>query len=80
MRRQKNISQIKEQNKASEKKLNIVETNNLLDAEFKTLVISILNELKGRADELSENKEIRNIKMEIENTKKEPVTNETYIN
>ena len=45
MRRQKNISQIKEQNKASEKKLNIVETNNLLDAEFKTLVKRMLNEL-----------------------------------
>ena len=46
----------------------IIESNNLTDAEFKTLVIRVLNEHKGSLDELSENlnKEIKNIKMEIE--------------
>ena len=41
-----------------------METSNLPDAEFKTLVIRMLNELRGRVDELSENfnKEIENIK------------------
>ena len=32
-----------------------METSNLLDAEFKALVKRMLNELRGRADELSEN-------------------------
>ena len=48
MRRQRNMAQMKEQNKTSGKKLNIMETSNLLDAEFKTLVIRMLNELRGR--------------------------------
>ena len=43
-----------------------------VDADFKTLVIRILNELRRRVDELSENfnKEMGNIKMETENIKK----------
>ena len=45
MRRQRNISQMKEQDKSPEKELNKMETSNLLDAEFKTLVIRMLNEL-----------------------------------
>ena len=36
---------MKEQNKTPEKELNKMETNNLSDAEFKTLVIKMLNEL-----------------------------------
>ena len=39
--------QMKEQNKTLEKKLNKMETNNLLEAEFKTLVIRRLKELSG---------------------------------
>ena len=41
-----------------------METNNLPDAEFKTLVIRMLNDLRERVYELSENfnKEIENIK------------------
>ena len=39
------MAQMKEQNKTLEKKLNKMETNNLLEAEFKTLVIRILKEL-----------------------------------
>ena len=39
------MSQMKEHNKTSEKELNKIETSNLLDTEFKTLVIRMLNEL-----------------------------------
>ena len=63
---------MKEQNKAPEKEFNKMETSNLPDADFKILVIRMLNELRGRIQELSENfnKEIGNIKIEIENIKK----------
>ena len=53
MGRQRNMSQMKEQNKAQKKELNKMEASNLSDAGFKTLVIRMLNELGGRADELS---------------------------
>ena len=46
MRRQRNVSQVKEPNKTPEKELNKIETSNLLDAEFKTLVIRMLKELR----------------------------------
>ena len=39
MRRQRNMDQMKEQIKTPEKELNKMETNNLLNAEFKTPVI-----------------------------------------
>ena len=54
---------MKEQNKTPEKELNKMETNNLPDAEFRTLVIRMLREFRGRVDELSKNfnKEIGNI-------------------
>ena len=63
---------MKEQNKAPEKEFNKMETSNLPDADFKILVIRMLNELRGRIQELSENfnKEIGNIKIEIKNIKK----------
>ena len=54
MRRQRNMSQMKEQNKTPGKELNKMEISNLLDTEFKTLVIRMLNELRERVDELSE--------------------------
>ena len=38
MRRQRNLSQLKEQEKAPEKTKNEIEINNLLDKEFKALV------------------------------------------
>ena len=55
---------MKEQHKILRKELTKMEIHNLLSAEFKTLVIRILNELRGRVDELSENfnKKIANIK------------------
>ena len=45
MRRQRNMAQMKEQNKTPEKELNRMETSNLSDAEFKTLVIRMIKEL-----------------------------------
>ena len=47
MRRRRNMAQMKEQNKTPEKELNKIETSNLSDAEFKTLVIRMLQELIG---------------------------------
>ena len=46
MKRQRNMAQMKEQIKAPEKYLNKMEISNLSDAEFKTLVIRMLKELK----------------------------------
>ena len=59
------MSQIKEQNKTPGKELNKMETRNLPDVKFKILV-------RGRVYELGENfnKETGNIKIKIENIKK----------
>ena len=48
-----------------------METSNLPDAEFKTLVIRMLSVLMGGVEKLSENlnKEIGNTKSEIKNIK-----------
>ena len=56
MKRQKNMTQMKEQNKTPEKELNKMEVNNLSEAEFKTLVIRMLNEL---SEDLSSIKKIQ---------------------
>ena len=45
MGRQRNVAQMKEQNKNPEKELNEIEVTNLSDAQFKTLVIRMLQEL-----------------------------------
>ena len=45
MRRQRNMTQMKEEIKTPEKELNKREISNLSDAEFKTLVIRMLKEL-----------------------------------
>ena len=45
MRTQRNMAQMKEQNKTPEIELNEMETAHLSDAEFKTLVIRMLREL-----------------------------------
>ena len=55
MRRQRNMAQMKEQIKTPVKELNEMETSNLVDTEFKTLVIRTLKELRGRVDELRQN-------------------------
>ena len=45
MKRQRNMDQMKGQIKTPEKELNKMEISNLLDTEFKTLVIRMLREL-----------------------------------
>ena len=45
MRRQRNMAQMKEQNKTPEKELNKMEISNLSNAELKTLVVRMLKEL-----------------------------------
>ena len=45
----RNMAQMKEQNKTPEKELNKMEISNLSDAEFKTLVIRMLKELRTSA-------------------------------
>ena len=54
MERQRNMCQIKEQDKTLEKEVNEMDTNNLPDTELKILVTRMLNELRVRIDELSE--------------------------
>ena len=58
------MSQIKEQDNTPEKELNKIETD-IVDAEFKTLVIRMLTDLSENF-----NKEIGNIKKGTETTKK----------
>ena len=57
MRRQRNMAQMKEQNKTLEKELNKMATSKLLDAEFKTLIIRMLEEL---SEDLNSIKKVRN--------------------
>ena len=78
MRRQRNIAQIKQQNRSPEKELNKMGTNNLLDAEFKIQVIRMLNELRGRADDFR--RIFNSIKKRHRKHKKEPIRNEGYTN
>ena len=61
---QRNMFQMKEQDKTSEKELNKMETSNLPDKNSKVMVIKLLIRLGRRVDELSENfnKEIENVK------------------
>ena len=47
MWRQRNMAQMKEENKTPEKELNKMEISNLSDAEFKTLFIRMHKELIG---------------------------------
>ena len=67
MKKQRSISQMKEQKKTLEK-----EMRNLPDAEFKTLAITMFNKLRGSVDEIIENfnKEIGQIKTKTEHIKK----------
>lgn len=47
MKRQRNMSHMKEQEKSSGKELNEMKARNLLAIEFKAMVIRILNSMKG---------------------------------
>ena len=58
MRRQRNMVQMKEQNKTPEKELNEMKINNLLDAELKTLVIKMLSELRENFSSIKKGMEI----------------------
>ena len=51
MGRQRSRNHMREQNRDP----GIIESNKLTDAEFKTLVIKMFNELRGSVDEFSEN-------------------------
>ena len=56
MKRQRNMSQMTKQGKTPEKELNKMETSNLLDAEFKTLVMRMLKELSMDLSSIKKNK------------------------
>ena len=62
---QRSTSQMKEYNRTLEKQLNKMETSNLPNAEFKTRVTRMINNLSENF-----NKEIGNIKIKIENIKR----------
>ena len=47
MRRQRNMAQLKEQDKTPEKELNKMEISNVSETEFKTMAIKMLKELIG---------------------------------
>ena len=64
MRRQRNMAQMKEQNKTLEKELKKMEIGNPSDAEFKTLVIRMHKELSEH----------------LNGIKKDPVRNEGFTN
>ena len=66
MRRQRNMTQTEEQYKTSE--ANKVETSNLLDAEFKSLVIRMLNELSENLSSIKKGQsEMKDILTEMKN-------------
>ena len=52
------MAQMKEQNKTPEKELNEMEITNLSDAEFKTMVISMLRELIEYGKNIKEAKKV----------------------
>ena len=69
MRRQRNMAQMKEQIKTPEKELNKMEISNLSDAEFKTLVIKMLEELIGYCNSIKKTRaEMKGALSEIKKT------------
>ena len=50
MRRQRNMFQMKEQDKTSEKEPNQVEVSNLPNKDFKVMIIKMLNKLRRRKE------------------------------
>ena len=68
MRRQRNMAQMKEQNKISEKELTKMGISNLSDAEFKTLVIRMTKEFHGYFNRIKKTQaEMYDILIEIKN-------------
>ena len=68
MRWQKTMTQMKEQNKTSEKELNKMEISNILDTEFKMLVIMVLEELSEDLKSIKKiQSEMKDILIQIRN-------------
>ena len=72
MRKQKNLFQLKEQEKSPEKQL-MKQKQTVYQIEFKATVIRMLTDIRKRTDEHNENfnKELKNIKknqLELKNT------------
>ena len=68
MRRQGNMTQMKEQIKTPEKELNKREISNLLDTQFRTLVIRMLKELSEDLSSIKKTQsEMKDILIEIKN-------------
>ena len=74
MRRQRNMSKRKEQSKTPEEELKKKKNTNLLHRKCKTLLMRMLHEFWGRINDLSVN-----FKKEMENIKKELVTNKKVL-
>jgi len=76
MRRQRIMSQVKEQDKTSKKDINEMEISSPLCKVFKAMVIKMLTKLNRRMKEHSEilNKEIENIKFPTEVTELRNIT------
>ena len=68
MRRQRNMVQMKEQNITPEKQLNEMMISNLSDAQFKTLVIRMLQELTGYCNSIKKTQ--AEIKLSLSEIKK----------
>ncbi len=68
MKKQKNLSQLKEQEKSPERKINEIDIDSLLDQDFKKGVIELLKELKEIVF-----RDIKYVKNEIEAIKKSQV-------
>ena len=65
---------MKEQNKTSEKQLNKTEITNLLDSEFKTVVIGMLKELIEYVNNIKKTQEAVKITLnEIRKINREPI-------
>ena len=73
MRTQRNMAQMKEQDKTPEKELNQMEKSNLSDAEFKTLVIRMLTEMVEYGHKIKEKVKAMQSEMErnVQGTKSE---------
>ena len=72
MRNQRNMPQMKQQEKTPENKLNEMEAGNIPETELKIIVIRMLGELIRRMDEHNENinRETVSINKDIETVKK----------
>jgi len=70
MRKQRNMSQIKEQNKITVRGISKTKMNKMPDRKFKVMIIKILTGLEERVEDISETlkKEIKKNQSEMKNT------------